>query len=777
MKSYSFLLLLTFLLVLTNATAQNVGDIIGNVVGDDGNTIIGANVIIQGGNYGDATDVNGNYIIHNVAPGKKKIVITSVGFATQTVEVEVVAGEKTTKNFKLKSAYSELNEVVVSGDLYSDEYLTNATTIGTKVPIHPKELPFALDVLSKYMLDQIEPVRITDAVQYVSGVNQETGFGGRTDIYIIRGFRSERESIFKNGFRNPMRIYRESSNIQQIEIVKGPASALYGVSDPGGTINIVTKAPKSYKHGEVSFTTNSFGMVRPSFDIGGPLDDEGKMKFRLNGAIESGGTYRDFVNTERYFLAPVLTYDISPRTKITVQGEYLNHSQPTDRGVPLYDPNTDTKYSFEPNKSFGDPYNETKNTNNLTQYEVAHQINDKWTFRNAGNMLFTNGARNAVEVSGFVAPDSVKRYYQDQRHSEQYLAMQNEFLGSFNWGSTKHKAVLGVEVAQTTTDMFIQQDKSYDTVSVYNTEYNQLPPNELDMVTTNDYLYTINNYGFYVQDFIELTNWLNVIGGVRYDIYQQEYNNRKNGEITNSTYMGVSPRVGVMGKLTKSISLFTNLSTGFNPQWGNPADKNGNLFDPIVNTSFDFGAKLYFLNDKFNITATYFDLTRNGMLVQDPTDQDFQVQTGVAKSNGIEFDLQGEPLPGWTFMTSYSYTNARITEDTNPDMVGQALLNVAPHMYKLWMNYEIQRGGLKGFGAGVGYNYVSERAAANVPNSEMLPEYNLIEGNLFYRADRWSTTLTVKNLTNTEYYVGSQNYNRVMPGAPRHFVLSFKYLF
>lgn len=780
MKSFikrALLFQLFFMGLITTSIAQNVSDIIGTVYSEDGTTIIGANVIIQGGNYGDATDTKGQYIINNVASGKKKIVVTSVGYKTQTKEVEVIAGENLKLDFKLKSSYSQLNEVVVTGDLYSDEYLTNATTIGTKVPVHPKDLPFALDVLSKYMLDQIEPVRITDAIQYVSGVNQETGFGGRTDIYIIRGFRSERESIFKNGFRNPMRIYRESSNIQQIEVVKGPASALYGVSDPGGSINIVTKAPKSYKHGEVNFTTNSFGMVRPSFDVGGPLDDEGKMKFRLNGALESGGTYRDFINTERYFLAPVISYDASPRTKITVQGEYLSHSQPTDRGVPLYNSATGETHHFDPSKSFGDPYNETKNTNNLTQYEIVHQINDKWTFRNAGNMLFTNGQRNAVEVSGFVSPDSVKRYYQDQRHQEMYLAMQNEILGQFKVGKTKHKSVFGVEIAQTTTDMFIQRNAAYDTVSIHDTKYNQLPPSDMELSTSHDYFYTINNYGFYAQDYVELTSWLNAIAGIRFDIYEQIYENRLKRETTESTFMGVSPRVGLLGKVTKDISLFGNWSTGFNPQWGNPADKQGNVFDPIINQSFDFGAKFYFLNDKFNITATYFDLTRDGYLVQDPTDPDFQVQTGKARSNGFEFDLQGEPLPGWTFMTSYSYTDARIVEDTNPDNIGQPLINVAPHMYKLWMNYEIQRGGWKGFGAGIGYNYVSERAAASVPNPEMLPAYNLLEGNIFYRTDRWSTTLTMKNITNTEYYVGSQNYNRVMPGAPRHIVLSFKYLF
>ncbi len=772
---YLFLIMAVF--SLSGLVAQNTGNVRGVITDQNGDAIEAANIFVQGGNYGAASNKEGEFLIENLSVGSKELVVTAIGYEAQMITVDIQAGETSTQDFIMQTAFSELEEVVVSGDLYSDEFLTNSTTAGTKIPVHPKELPLGMDVLSHYMLTQLQPVRLTDAVQFVSGINQETGFGGRTDIYVIRGFRSDRESIFKNGFRNPMRVYRESSNVQQIEVLKGPASTLFGVSDPGGTVNIVTKKPKSVKHGEVEFLTNQFGMVRPSIDIGGPLNKDFRMNYRLNAAYEQGGTYRDQIHTERFFLAPSISYQINPKTTLTFNGEYLKHSQATDRGVPIYDPQRDKEYKLDRAKSFGDPYNETVNTNSLNQFEIVRKLHGDFSFRSAVNLLSTNGFRNAVEVSGFAAEDSVKRYFQDQRHVERYTAWQNEVLGTFYTGSLKHSAVLGLEYAHTLTDMFIQQDKNYDVVSVFNTKYNQQAPKQLVLATTNDYEYKIDNFGIYFQDFIKVNSYLNLIAGVRYDHYKSVYDNRLKNSVSNNTYTGFSPRVGALVKPLNAFSVFSNYSEGFNPLWGNPADKEGNVFDPIKNSSFDVGVKFYMLNNQFNITATYFDLTRNGLLVDDPDDQDFSIQTGEARSNGFELDIQGEPIPGWTFMTSYSYTDARITEDTNADRVGQPLGNVAPDMFKLWMNYEMQNGALKGFGLGAGHRYISERAASDGIDVKQLDAYNVVDLRLFYRNDAWTSTLSINNLFNEYYFLGSQNYNRAMPGAPRHFTLSFIYKF
>lgn len=777
MKKRMFVIAVVVLLFTFQLKAQNLGNISGLVTNNEGKPLTGVNVVVQGGNYGSSTDGNGEYRITNLKYGEKELVFTAIGFASQRIRVEITNKEETVHTIKMELAYSELDEVVITGDAYGDKYLTNSTTVGTKLPIHPKELPIGLNVLSNYMLDQMNPVRITEAIQYISGINQETGFGGRTDIYVIRGFRSERESIFKNGFRNPMRVYRESSNIQQIEILKGPASALYGVSDPGGSINIATKRPKSVKHGEVEFYTNSFGKVRPSIDMGGPINNNERMNYRLNVAYEMGGTYRDQINTEHYFIAPTITYQLNPKTTINVNGEYLKHGQATDRGIPIYDAARDVKYSFDSNKSFGDPYNYTTNKNSLTQAEVVHKISPALSVRSAVNFLHTTGAREAVEISGFIAADTVKRYYQNQRHTEDYNAWQNELLGTFRTGNVKHNGVLGMEISQTGTQMFIQRDKNYDIVSVYETDYNQLPPKILDLSTSHNYDYQVVNYGFYLQDFISVNKYLNLIAGFRYDLYKSEYNNQLKNSKTKANLNHFSPRAGVLVKATDKISVFSNYAQGFNPLWGNPADKNGDAFEPIKNKSIDAGVKMYFMANRFNITATYFDLTRKGMLVGDPNDPDFQIQTGEAKSNGVELDFQGEPLPGWTFMTSYSYTNARISEDTNLDKVGQPLENVAPHMYKLWMNYELQSTVLKGFGFGAGFHNISERASDDGIDVLMLEAYSVIDARLFYRTENWTTSLTINNLTNEKYVLGSQNYNRAMPGAPQHFSLSFNYKF
>lgn len=776
-KMNKVLLSLVVMLVTIQIQAQNNGSISGKVTDLKGEAIPNVNVVVQGSSYGISSNERGEYILKNLNIGKKEIVFTAIGYSAKLVKLTITNKSTQVVDVLLDEAFSELGEVVVTGDMYGDDYLTNTTTVATKLAVHPKELPVGLDILSQHMLKQMNPVRITEAIQYLSGINQETGFGGRTDVYVIRGFRSDRESIFKNGFRNPMRIYRESSNIQQIEVLKGPSSALFGVSDPGGTINIATKRPKSIKHGEVEFFTNSFGRVRPSIDLGGPLGNEKNLNYRLNAAYEMGGTYRDQINTERVFLAPSIAYNISPKTSISVNGEYLKHDQATDRGVPIYDSKTDTHYNFKSDKSFGDPYNRTINKNSLTQAEIVHKFLSSFSVRSAVNALYTTGERESVEVSGFVALDTVKRYYQNQRHTEDYYAWQNEILGSFTTGNIKHNAVIGVEISKLGTNMFIQRDKNYDIVSVFNTQYNQLPPNELNLITSHDYKYDVYNYGFYLQDFMVLNEYINVIAGLRYDIYNSSYDNHVKDADTESEHRNISPRIGLLVKPTKQISLFSNYSKGFNPIWGNPANKNGDSFDPMINGSFDVGVKMYFMNNRFNITANYFDLKRKGMLVDDPDDQDYSVQTGEARSTGFELDVQGEPIPGWTFISSYSYTDARISEDTNADKIGQDLENVAPHMYKLWMNYELQSTALKGLGIGAGFRYISERAADDGIDVQKLDAYNIVDSRLFYRTDHWTASVAINNVVNTKHILGSQSYTRAMPGAPRNLSLSFNYSF
>ncbi|NEM98360.1 TonB-dependent receptor [Pontibacter sp. BT327] len=766
----SLLIIFLTLFVLQVAVAQNAGRIEGRIVSERNEPLLGISVALQGTTIGTTTDEEGKYVLKSVASGDYTLVASGIGYTTIKQEVTVEPGSTKTIYFLLPSSALALSEVQVTTSK-NGEFVQPIGTTATKMDAPLKSVPQSVQIISRRAMDQMQVVRLDDAMRNVSGVTMETGFGGRTDIFQVRGFRTSTESIFKNGFRNSVRTFRETANIQQIEVMKGPASVLYGVSDPGGMINITTKKPTAYTFHDVQLTANSFGQFRPAIDFGGALNDDKSLKYRFNAVYENGDTYRDFVSTERLFLAPAFTYDFSERTSLTLEAEYLDHDQASDRGIVAFN---GVIADVPASRSIGEPDNVGKHQNRLVQYNLQHRFNEIFSLRHASNFTYSSEKRKVVEFLGLPKNDDTKskvtRRLQDQYNFERNFATQNELYATFKTGNfLEHRTVAGVEVAYSMFDIWFNR-ANYDTLNIYNPQYSRLPkPTKLNF--GDDYRDNTKLYGFYVQDFLSVTQRVKLLLGARYDIWNFEKVSQVLNKTTN-TFSEVTttqrntafnPRVGLLVEAFGPLSVYGNWSKGFQPEPGRTRE--GEAFEPTTSDLYEAGIKSGLLNDKVNIKAAYFNITRRNVLVTDPLDNAFSVQLGKVRSEGFEADVTGEVLRGLNVIATYSYTDARSIDDTDAKKEDVRFRGVSKHSGSLWATYELQNGTLRGLGIGGGFTSFGDRPV-DAADSFRLPGYTRFDASIFYDNYKYHAAINIKNLTDVKYYDGSQSATAIMPGAP-----------
>lgn len=755
-----FTFLLAVFLTTNFAFAQGAGRIEGRIVSERNEPLIGVSVGLEGTSIGTTTDEEGKYAIRAVAAGTYTLEARFLSYTTVKRQVTIKPGSTTTVYLLLKPTSSSLSEVVVTGNRHG-EFLQPAGSTATKMEAPLKSVPQSVQIISRKALDQMQVIRVEDAMRNVSGVTMETGFGGRTDIFQIRGFRTSTESIFKNGFRNSVRTYRETANIQQVEVMKGPASVLYGVSDPGGMINVTTKKPTAYTFQDIQLTANSFGQIRPAIDLGGSLNKSKTFKYRFNTVYEKGDTYRDFVSTERVFAAPAFTYDFSDKSSLTLEAEYLDHQQASDRGIVSIN---GIPVDVPASRSFGEPDNKGIHQNRLVQYNFQHRFNDVFSLRHAANFNYSSESRTIVEQLRVLKNTAtVTRRLQDQYNFERNFAMQNELYASFHTGRfLEHKAVAGVELSKSMFDIWYKR-ANYDTLDIYQPQFNSKPRPFDKLKLGDDYRDNTGLAGFYVQDFLSVNQRLKLLLGARYDIWNQEKVKNQTQVSTTQRNIAFNPRVGALYELFGPVAVYGNWSRGFQPEMGRT--KEGDVFQPVISDLLEGGAKVGLLNDKINIKAAYFNITRKNVPVPDPEDLSFKIQVGEVQSEGVETDVTGEVFPGLNLIATYSYTDARITHDTKENLIGVPFRGVSRHSGSFWSTYELQQGALKGLGFGGGLTTFGGRPG-DASNTFTLPGYTRFEATAFYASKRFHVAANLRNLTNIKYYEGSQSATGIMPGAP-----------
>jgi len=653
-------------------------------------------------------------------------------------------------------------ELVVTAEREEGYRVPDATT-ATKTETPLRDIPQSIQVIPREVIEDRQVVRFSELADNVSGVQPQSGYGGLSSAgYTVRGFDLGFET-FRNGFRDfGFTSPREVANVERVEILKGPASVLYGGGFGfSGLINTVTKKPLAEPLFNPSITIGSYNFYRPTLDIGGPLTNNGSLLYRFNAAYENAGSFRDFNESESFFVAPALTWNIGPRTSLTTEFEAQNYSYVFDRGF------LPSKVFFDlPISRFlGEPgVNDAEFTSFSGTYNFEHEFSDDWKFRQGFNAISISGNETSVVTANFDAPfleadgRTLPRQVSRSDESQQNYALQNEVIGNFTTGSIRHNVLFGVELARYrfAYDFF---RASIDPIDIFDPIYGAEPgPFEPSFAEE----YGADNLGIYIQDLVELLPNLKVLAGVRFDsvdsFYRDTLANEFNFEQSNSDF---SPRIGIVYQPWESTSLYGSWSNSFSPQFFGRV-RTGELPKPETGEQFEVGVKQEFFDKRLSATLAFYDLTRQNVLTPDPEDPNFSIQTGEQKSRGVELDVAGEILPGWNIIATYAYTDASVSEDESIP-VGDRLFNVPRNSASVWTTYEIQNGGLQGLGFGVGLVFVGDREV-QLPNTIELPSYVRADARISYRRANYEVGLNFKNLFNTTYY-NTQGFF-ITPAAP-----------
>lgn len=659
-----------------------------------------------------------------------------------------------------------LPEVSVVGQ--ADESYAPATSAGatrTETPL--REVPQSVRVLPRALLDDIGATRLDQTFDYASGVARQNSFGGLWDNYAVRGFTGNENTgaaYLVNGFagNRGFTAPRDAATIERVEVLKGPTSSLYGSSEPGGSLNIVTKQPRFKPAQTYEVELGSRDGYRGVADITGAITET--LAGRLIAVADHQGSTRDFINSQRYLVAPSLTWTLGADTIVQYAAEFQRFSTPLDRGVVA----VNGQLGAVPRSRFlGEPGDGDMRLDSQShQLSVEHQFSPDWKGRLA--VAYRGGSLEgySTEASALQADNRTltrQRRYRDYQSDD--VSLQADVTGKFRTGPVGHEVIVGADAYRFgNTQVQLRRNPSAAApyaIDIYSPVYGQTPPT---LAPNTDTYERQTNLGLYAQDQLHLGERWRVLAGVRFDAYNQSLDNRLAGTSTSQHQTAVSPRVGVTYLASHNVSLFANASRAFRPNTG--SDAAGNAFSPEHGRAIEAGVKLDSDDRRIGGTLAVFEIRKRNVLTTNPADPSYSVAAGEARSRGVELDVAGRLGTHWRVSGNFAYTDAEITEDSTL-APGTPLANIPRTSGSVMAVYEDAAPIGQRYGVGGGVRYVGSRSG-DARNSFSLPAYTLADLLAYWQYSKTvRVTLNVDNLFDRTYYASSYSSVWVMPGAGR----------
>ncbi len=661
----------------------------------------------------------------------------------------------------LASGDDEAIRIGVTGE--GDEgYAPRDSSTATRTDTPLRDIPQSIQVIPRAVIEDRDARELGNALETAASV-ADTGGRGLSVFgpgFLIRGFES-RGGIFRDGVEAFSLGALSTNDIERVEVLRGPASVLFGQGEPGGIINLVPKRPLSEPFYDVSAGVNSFGSFDGAVDLSGPITDDRTLRYRLNLSYESLNSFRNLVDGNRLLISPIVTWDISPSTSLDVYGQYTSDRETIDEGLVV---GANGIIDLPRDRFFGEDFGEFSQEQFNLGYRLNHEIGENIDLRHTLQYQQYSPRRYAPlfdsldETTGeldrlaYFAGGTYQRFFTNA-----------EAVGRFSTGSVNHEVLFGVEYRNALEQPEFQFSNLYNPINIFDPVYTGIPYAIEPEFFRDD---TIRTLGIYLQDQVEILPNLKLLAGIRYDTADQFRTTQDIGqprEEFSQTDSAFSPRVGIVYQPIEPVSLYASYTTSFQPSFGASRNADDSTFDPERGRQFEVGVKGD-ITDSLSVTAALFDIRRQNVQTTDPNDPAFTIQTGEVASRGFELGLGGEILPGWNLTANYTALDAFVSQD-NSIPVGNSLANVPDNQFSLWSTYEIQEGNLEGLGFGLGLNYVSLRAG-NSDNSFTLPSYFRTDAALFYRRNNWRAQLNVENLFNARYFTSSDQFLGVAPGAP-----------
>jgi iron complex outermembrane recepter protein len=833
MKQVYFLF--AFVLLRTAVIAQS--NISGTIIAEDKKIIPSATISLR-----TKTNVlqitsgtDGTYTFSNLTKAVYTLTVTAIGYEPFS-ESFFVDGVKniTAHEIVLVSKITQLQTVEVIGR-NSRKYTSDYSFSATKAAILTKDLPQSIGTVTKELIMDRQAFQLADAVKIIPGVIPSSFY----NQYAIRGISQNEEGQIINGMRTRQFYFLQplTSNIERVEVIKGPASATFSSVDPGGSINMVTKKPLAVDRKEVSFSAGSFSTLRGTLDFTGPLNEDKTLLYRINGAYQEAGSYRNLVKNNSFLLSPSISYIPTDKTAVNVEMIISNMMGNLDRGQPIFGAVAGvTNLNSTPiSLNLGAPNDYFKSKEFITTATLSHKFSKQISF-NAAYMKQT-WQEDLLEhrTTNAFAPDinnqpvnSLVGMQLVQRKQNWNIDNLNAYFNfDFKTGAVHHQLLTGYDLhswqkligggqnaargfllnnGTVASSFVVANAANYQTIVV---DGITLPRPNVPHFNLNNPVYTVRNINEYVMNsriaipsaltttnaiyIQEQLKWkgLTVLLGVRQEWFKDITNYQAPNELsfTNSKLL---PRLGITYAVTKNINVYATYLEGFQPQSNTVTllpstgaffwtSQSASRFKPLISDLKELGVKTTLLNGRININGAVYEINQKNLLLNAnlPAFPDSLVTRGAQRSRGFEMDVAGYILPNWQINASYSYIDAEIVEDNDVTLKGARTQNTPVNSANLWTRYNFSKGSkLKDIGIGLGMQHNGSRIPWFTRTFEV-PAYTLFDMAFYYTPGKsnMQLALNINNVFDKTHWLGAQNYTRLFPGAPRNVMLTATYRF
>ena len=666
---------------------------------------------------------------------------------------------------------------VVTVKAERQHYRSLSATGATKTDALLMDLPQSVRVLTGDLLRDAGVTTLAGALDLASGIAKQSPLGGLWDSYAMRGFTGDPNfgsDYMVNGFSSS-RGYnglRDGGNTQNVEVLKGPASALYGRGEPGGTVNITTKKPKFAPEYGADVSLGSFHTRRAAVDLTGPLSDT--IAYRLNAAHEEGHSFRDTLKVERSLFSPSFLWLAGEHTTVSYEIEAVRQRVPFDRGVVA----VNGQLGLVPVARFlGEPGDGPMTVKSLgQQLFIHHALSKDWTLQAGASYRDSALSGYSSEANKLLADGrTLNRQRRHRDFSATDVSARVELLGKLKTGALAHEVLAGVD-AYHFDDHRVQLRRNPSAANAYAIDIfapvygGKADPLALSIDTQEGQ----QARGLYVQDQLDLCAQWKALVGVRHDTYTQDVRNNRLNTNNRQSLSATSPRAGLVYQPSKMWSLYASAAKGFRPNSG--ISIANQAFPAERSRSYELGAKLE--TGKLTGTLAAYDIRKSNVLTTNPANTDFAIAAGEVGSRGLELDVSGEVARGLRVSGAYAYTNATVTRGDNTIVTGSRFANVPRHSANLLATQQFAlASGTASVGGGV--QYVGERLGDVAVSSQFaLPAYTTARLLASYSPNaKLRLALSVENLFNRSYYASSYSQLWVAPGAERTVTLNAHYRF
>ena len=665
-----------------------------------------------------------------------------------------------------------------------------ATATKTDTPI--EKTPQSISVVTREEMDMKDPSTVKEALNYTPGVFATRGSSETLDVISIRGFSAStgaNTNQYLDGLKLQGDNYSESSMdpyfLERIELMRGPTSVLYGKSNPGGIVSMVSKRPTTEPLKEVEFQMGTDNLYQTGFDFSDALDDDGVYSYRLTGLGRSEDAQQTMVKSTRYAIAPAFSWRPDDKTDFTFLSNFQSDPDAGYYGwlprvgtvVPYTDANGNA-HKLDTDFNEGEQDNRMSRRQQQIGYSFAHAFDDTFTVRQ--NLRYTrlHTLYTSVYGNGFTAPTQINRAFVRSDEDLNSFTVDTQLQSAFATGAVDHTLLTGVDYLRMRNDI--------------NADYGTANP--IDMVEPQygnanvniNFPYAVINRqeqtGLYAQDQAEWNHWVLTLGG-RYDFAKTSTYTRSSGSLSEINDQQFTWRGGVNYLFDNGITPYFSYSESFEPVSG--ATKQGKPFDPSRGKQYEAGVKYVPKDLPVTVTAAVFQLTKDKNLTADPSDNAFSVQGGEIRSRGLELEAKAALTSNINLTAAYSYTDAEYTDDTL--YKGKRPVEVPRNMASLWADYTFHETALSGLTLGAGARYVGDTSSfyttgENANGTFNVGSYTLVDATVKYdlaRVGMPGSTVGVKvnNLFNREYVSSCYRDYACYWGADRQVVATASFSF